>query len=433
MPSLSSFTSSPFTSETRSKTYITGMIVGVSGACAAGYYSGATYSGNSWSSSPVGLFDALIFARNFRSTPKIGNTYDRYIEYRSAGSLVQDLNKLDGLTGTLVATANTGLSYYTFFKNNGDNTLTGQTLGNQFLEAVSYLAYGGRLVIASTPTGLDLYQTDNNVKINALMGINGNTSEARWVQNNPYSIGVFPSTNSGNGYTALGFDTLLTNSPTSVNFNTSTVANRLFNVYGQKTNTVNSSLLVSNSTTRSTLPTTSDICGFLARTNDRNELYLTIAGYDRATVLNGTVTNAVAWADDTIKNLLKANRVNYFLSYTNNFLGLDLVGATATDSAVIADERIGPAQMKTAMTRDITDIAMKYLYEINNADTRSSVENEIAAYLQAYAPFLDTTKTQIVCDSSNNTDNATTLNVAVTVTPLLGLTSFVVNINLSAT
>lgn len=429
MPSLSSFISTPFVSETRSKTYVTGMIAGT---CANGFNFGATYSGNSWSADPGGLFGMLIYARNYRSNPKLGNTYDRYIEYRSAGAFVQDLNKLDGLTGTLVATDGTGLSYYTFFKNNGNNTLSGQTNGNQFLQAVNYLAYGGRLVISSSTTGLDLYQTDNNIKINSLMGIAGSTTEVRWVESTPYVTGIFASKNQGATYDMISYDTLLATPSTNVPFSTSTVANRLFNVYGQKTQTTNTSLLVPNSTITYTQSAIPDVCGFMARTNDRNELYLTIAGVDRSTVLNGTVS-AISWSNDTLKNLLKGNRVNYFLSYTNNFLGLDLVGATATTAAVTADERMGPAQMKTAMTRDITDIGMKYLYEINNADTRSSVQNEISAYLQGYANFLDTTKTQIVCNSSNNTDNATSLNIEVTVTPLLGLTSFVVNVNLSAT
>jgi hypothetical protein len=176
-----------------------------------------------------------------------------------------------------------------------------------------------------------------------------------------------------------------------------------------------------------------DVCGFFARAKDRNELYLTVAGIDRSTVLNGSVDNTVAWSDATLKTILKNNRVNYFLSYNPKFLGQDLVGATAATTDVTVNERVGPAQMKAAMDRDITNIGLKYLYDINNEATRTLVTNEILAYLQQYTTFIDTTKTQVVCDSSNNTDNATTLNILVSVTPRLGVTSFVINVNLSST
>jgi hypothetical protein len=89
--------------------------------------------------------------------------------------------------------------------------------------------------------------------------------------------------------------------------------------------------------------------------------------------------------------------------------------------------------MKVAMDRDITTIGMKYLYDINNEPTRTAVTTEILSYLQQYNNFVDTTKTQVVCNSSNNTDNSSTLNISVSITPLLGTTSFVVNVNLSST
>jgi hypothetical protein len=174
-----------------------------------------------------------------------------------------------------------------------------------------------------------------------------------------------------------------------------------------------------------------DVAGMFTRVNARNELYLTIAGSARGFILNGDVTTTVNWADTNLKNLLKNARVNYFLNYTTKFLGADLVGATASTSNPIVDERIGPAQMKAKMKRDITNIGVKYLYELNNATTRNLVTGEITNYLLQYTTYLDTTKTQVICDSTNNSDNVATLTIFVNVTPLIGTTSFTLNITLN--
>jgi len=167
------------------------------------------------------------------------------------------------------------------------------------------------------------------------------------------------------------------------------------------------------------------------RVNARNELYLTIAGSARGFILNGDVTTTVNWADTDLKNLLKNARVNYFLNYTTKFLGADLVGATASTSNPIVDERIGPAQMKAKMKRDITNIGLKYLYELNNSTTRNLVTGEITNYLLQYTTYLDATKNQVICDSTNNNDNVSTLTIFVNVTPLIGTTSFTLNITLN--
>ena len=167
------------------------------------------------------------------------------------------------------------------------------------------------------------------------------------------------------------------------------------------------------------------------RSNAKNELYLTIAGSSRGYILNGNLSTTVNWADTDLKDILKNNRVNYFLNYTTKFLGSDLVGATLSTSIPIVDERIGPAQMKSKMKRDITNIGLKYLYELNNSTTRTLVTGEVTNYLLQYATYLDTTKTQVICDSSNNTDNSATLTIFVNVTPLVGASSFTLLIALN--
>lgn len=429
MPSLSSFSSTPYTTESRARQLITGFVLGST------YNTGFTYSGgNTPASDPGGLFGWLVYSRLYLSSPPIGTTADTYIEYLNPGALVSDLNKLSGSTYAMISPLNnTNGSTFSLFKSNGNGTVSGQTSGTQFLQSLSYLAYGGRLVLAGTTAGLSNYQTQTNRTIEALMGVTANSDVVRWVETNPYVIGVFPSVSDGNGYTAANYDTLFQNSSSVSLTNSSSPAYRIFNVYGQKTvSNFNTSLLETNTTITYTHNAVPDVCGFLARAKDRGELYLTNAGVDRGFALNGVITNPISWSNTTIKNTLKNNRVNYFINYSPVFLGLDLVGATASVNEITVNERIGPAQMKTAMDKDITNIGMKYLYDINNEITRTAVTTEILSYLQQYSNYVDTTKTQVICNSSNNTDNSSSLNISVAITPLLGTTSFVVNVNLSA-
>ena len=434
MASLSSFTNpNTFTKETRSRQLIAGMLAGSTFFPYNGV-NGFTYSGSTATADPGGMFGWLIYSRSKIQSPTKGYTYDTYIEYSDPNSLVNDLNALNGCTSALINTVAGGITY-SFFQNNGDNTIKGLTNGNNFLLALNYLAYGGKLVIAGTTAGFTNYQADKQTYIDVVMGITNGTSVpfadiCKWVETNPYCVGVFPSINNGAGYTAQGFD----GNFSSVAFgDTPVVADRVFNVYGTKTVSLyNTSSLLTNSTITYSQTTVPDICGFFARSKDKGQLYLTVAGKDRSFVLNGNVDNSVSWSNSTLRTILKNNRVNFFINYNPKFLGQDLVGASASSVDATVNERVGPAQMKAAMNRDITQIGLKYLFELNNPATRGLVTSDVSSYLQQYAKFIDTAKTQIVCSSANNTDNSTNLNIFVTVTPLLGLTSFVVNVNLSA-
>lgn len=424
--SLSSFTNpNAYTKETRGTQLVTGFLAGAS------FNIGATYSGNTITADPGGLFGWLVYSRYYKQSPVKGGTSDTYIVYTTPNDFINDLNALGGSTGALIGGAG---NTYALFLNNGNNTISGNTNGKDFLLAVNYLAYGGALVITGSTTGFNNYQTTSGKYIDVLMGACANTALSRWLESEPYCIGVFSSQNNGAGYTAANFDSLFSNSSYVVFGSSPTVADRVFNVYGQKTVAdFNTSTVLASSKITYTQTAVPDVCGFFARAKDRGELYLTVAGIDRSTILNGSVDNTVSWSDSTLKSLLKTNRVNYFLNYNPKFLGLDLVGATLSSSDVTVNERVGPAQMRAAMNRDITDIGLKYLYDINNATTRNLVTDAILSYLQQYNNFIDTTQTQVICDSSNNTDNATTLNIEVSVTPRLGTTSFVINVNLSST
>ena len=435
MATLSSFTSTnQFNSET----------VSTAAQMTAAFLTGFTYNNVTLSNNnriptndPGGLFGWLLYAKAVKSSPATGTTGDKYIFYTSPSGLINDLNKLSGVTGCLINESSTAgtTNPFGFFANTGTNPIGFGGTGNaglDFLYALDYLSYGGNLIIAGATNGFNQYKTDTSADIDLALCTGtgaGWTGIQKWLESeSPYTIGVFPTINNGAG------QTLTTFAFTSTAFvEGATVADRVFSVYGQKTVRefpVPSLLNGGNITYTNNL--SADIAGFFTRANSRGELYLTIAGSSRGTVLNGAVTGTVNWSDSALKTLLTNARVNYFLNFTSgNFLGSDLVGATGSTSAPIVDERVGPAQMKSAMKRDITDIGIKYLYQINNATTRLLVTAEIQNYLLEYASNIDTAQTQVVCNSTNNTDNAASLTIFVSVTPLIGTTTFTINITLA--
>jgi hypothetical protein len=432
MPTLSSFTSTnQFRSETASDAFKMdcGYLIGVT-------YQEPTFSDNGASNNPGNLFGWLIYARAVKSSPAVGNTASTYVYYTAPSELVNDLNKLSGVTGVLINPTNTTGNSFGFFiydgTSNTDNTsslgITGA--GREFLYALDYLSYGGNLIIAGNTQGFYDWKTAYNTDVDLIMGATGLgfTEAQQWLEmESPYTIGIFPSLNDGAGTTLANF----VFSSTSF-VEGATVADRVFSVYGQKTITkLPTPSLYTAGVLTYVNNLSADVAGMFTRVNARNELYLTIAGSARGFILNGDVTTTVNWADTNLKNILKNARVNYFLNYTTKFLGSDLVGATASTSSPIVDERIGPAQMKAKMKRDITDIGIKYLYELNNTSTRTLITGEITNYLLQYSTYLDTTKTQVICDSTNNTDNSATLSIFVNVTPLIGTTSFTLNITLN--
>jgi hypothetical protein len=433
MPSLSSFISAnQYTTESVTTPLLAGMLMGST------YNTGLTFNGVSGAAStdPGGLFGWLVYARNNFYSPAKGPTGDRYIVYTNPQEFVGDLNKLSGVTACLITAPNSG-GTYGLFQTAGtvQNVVQLSALapGKDFLFGIHYLAYGGTLIVAGSTTGLQQYITDSDNYFDVVIGQQATTGLCQWLVNQNYVLGIFPTIADSTGLTGAG----ITMANYANLFGSSslvtgaTVANRIFNVYGVKTVTdQDTSSLYANSKITYQLPAVSDVGGFFARTKNRNELYLSVAGLDRAVALNGNIDNAIDW-NSALKTTLRTNRVNFFVNYDPKFLGSDVAGATLSTSAITSDERVGPAKLKSDLTKVVTQIGLKYLFAINNATTRAQVTAEVQTALDPFTPYIDTTQTQIVCDASNNTDNASALAIDVTIKPILSIDSFVVNILLT--
>lgn len=421
MPSLSSFISSnQYNREVLSVPFVAAMRTGTG-------YRAPTFSGSAGTSiDPGGLFGWLIYARtNF--TPVKGSTTSSYIAYTNPSDLVQDLNRLDGVTACLLAPSLAG-GTFSFFYTSGSETVVPTTIGNQFLHAINHLAYGGTLVLAGQVAGFNDYLAANtSSSFDVVIDPQLDPNVINWLTTQQYTTGIFPSLPdatgvSGAGYTMSNYSTVIGSLATGM-----TQGIKFFNVYGLKTvANLDVSLLQANSKLTYTISAVSDVGGFFARAKNRNELYLTVAGLDRSTLANGDINNPIDWYS-SLKNYLRTNKVNFFINYTPKFLGADLVGATLATSAITVNDRIGPAKLKTAITQAINNIAFKYIFDINNQTTRDQVTSEVQSALDPFAPYLDTTKTQIICNSDNNEENSSTLKVDVVAKPILGTDSFVIN------
>jgi hypothetical protein len=74
----------------------------------------------------------------------------------------------------------------------------------------------------------------------------------------------------------------------------------------------------------------------------------------------------------------------------------------------------------------------KYLFELNIQATRDSVISEVNSVLDQYSYAMVRSTAQVICNTSNNTDYATNLNIDLIIQPLLGVDQFVINITLTS-
>ena len=427
---LNSFVSAnQYTKENLTFPFLAGMVLGT--GYVAPSFSGTNGAANN---DPGGLFGWLVYSRSSRyATPK-GSTTDKYIRYNDPYELVLDLNQLNGITSCLISATGQG-GTFGFFEQPTNTAITPRTAGMQFLHALNYLAYGGSLVIAPNTSGLSDYSIQNNQTYDVVLDPNYGNSIPSWLITQPYTIGIFPTIPgsdgvTGSGLTLANYASLLGSSSLVTGL---TVANRIFNVCGVKQiSDLDTTSLQSGTKLTYSISAIHDVAGFFARAKSRNETYLTVAGLDRSIPINGSVTNAIDWAS-TLRTTLRNNKANFFVnvnsetSGTQKFLGSDLVGATAS-TTISVNDRVGPARLRTSLTKDLSDTMLRYIFDINNANTRNQVVSAVQTTLDPYAPFLDTTQTQIICSNAHNQDNSSSLALDVIVKPILSTESFSINL-----
>jgi hypothetical protein len=421
-PSLNSFTSPNFYSrETPTIPLYAAMLAGST-------FKVPTFTGvnNAASNDPGGLFGWLIYSRTSLSSPIKGTTADSFIVYNNPSELVNDLNNLGSIKSCLLSNSPSEGGTFGFFLAN-DTQISGLTNGIDFMYALTYLAYGGTLILSGTTSGFVSYETNTTNTIDVLIGKNGSAAEVSYIQGAPNVIGIFASSNNGQGFTAINFDSLFTN-PAFVSG--TTYSERIFSVAGTNKRVFPTSSLKTNSEYTVSISTVSDVAGSFVRAKNNNTLYFSIAGNQNSYILNGDIPQAILYTNP-IKNVYKKNRVNFYTTSANqDFLGLDLVGATAgAGITYTSSERISTSKLKQDIEVNVRNILLRFVFKTNDRNTRASITAQILNYMQTLSQYLDTGYTQVTCNDDNNTDFSATINAQVIFKPLLASDEFVINVS----
>lgn len=377
------------------------------------------------STDPGGLFGWLIYSRTSLASPAKGTTGDSYLVYNNPFELVNDLNNLGSIKSCLVSNSVTDGGTFGFFLAN-DNNLAGLTNGIDFMYALTYLGYGGTLILSGETSGFVAYETATTNSIDILIGQKGTNAEVSYIESAPNVIGIFASTNGGRGFTAINFDSLFSNSSY---VSGTTYSQRIFNVAGVNQRTFPTDTLKSGSQYTSEISAVSDVAGAFVRAKNNNTLYFTMAGNQNSYILNGDIPAAILYTNPN-KNIYKKNRVNFYIPGTQDFLGLDVVGATAGAGITYsASERIGTSKLKQDIETNVRNILLRFIFKTNDRNTRASITAQISNYMQTLSQYLDTNSTIITCSEANNTDFTPTISAQVVFKPLLASDEFIINVS----
>ena len=150
------------------------------------------------------------------------------------------------------------------------------------------------------------------------------------------------------------------------------------------------------------LPMNSDIAGLILDTAIEAEPWFSPAGFSR-----GQIRNAVKLAYSPLKeerDRLYAARVNPIVAFPGE--GIVLFGDKTGLATPSAFDRINVRRLFLVIERAISDAAKAQLFEINDEFTRQSFKDVVDPYLRGVQSRRGIEDYLVVCDSSNNPDDA---------------------------
>ena len=150
------------------------------------------------------------------------------------------------------------------------------------------------------------------------------------------------------------------------------------------------------------LPMNADIAGLILDTAIEAEPWFSPAGFSR-----GQIRNAVKLAYSPLKDerdRLYAARVNPIVAFPGE--GIVLFGDKTGLATPSAFDRINVRRLFLVIERAISDAAKAQLFEINDEFTRQSFKDVVDPYLRGVQSRRGIEDYLVVCDSSNNPDDA---------------------------
>jgi len=150
------------------------------------------------------------------------------------------------------------------------------------------------------------------------------------------------------------------------------------------------------------IPLNADIAGLVLDTAIEAEPWFSPAGFTR-----GQIRNAVKLAYSPLKeerDSLYAARVNPVVAFPGE--GIVLFGDKTGMATASAFDRINVRRLFLVIERAISDAAKNQLFEINDEFTRQSFNDIVDPYLRGVQSRRGVEDYLVVCDSSNNPDDA---------------------------
>jgi hypothetical protein len=188
----------------------------------------------------------------------------------------------------------------------------------------------------------------------------------------------------------------------------------------------------SSSTSAITIFLVSDAAGANARASAQSKPYLTSAGVYRGELLN--YTNVIPKLSFTSSTTLASRGINYFnylQSKGKYYLWGDETGFRDSTSA---KSSYGFSKAFLYINREVTSILDDYVFEFNDATTRSAIKSKMQNILDPMISNGSLVSYTLICDETNNPQtviNQRQLKVDLTIVPNLPVNSITLSFRIS--
>jgi hypothetical protein len=148
------------------------------------------------------------------------------------------------------------------------------------------------------------------------------------------------------------------------------------------------------------MPLNADIAGLVARTEFTNEAWFSPAGFNRGQLKN-VVKLAYNPSAEAHRDELYSRQVNPVVSFPGE--GVILFGDKTAQSRPSAFDRINVRRLFIILEKAIATASKFFLFEQNDAFTRSQFKNLVVPFLKTVQQRRGITDFKVVCDETNNT------------------------------
>ena len=262
---------------------------------------------------------------------------------------------------------------------------------NDWYAVQNYLLYGGNVIVGATASNLQFQDIDSAYVTR--LGTPKETLDTLLTNRGGDFVGIFPA-----GGSADTVDLDLDSSGGEVKFD----ENRI-HVFGYKKHlNYERSQRIDEDSQLVTSACTPDVAGCLARTDRDFAPYYSPAGFQRGRILDVVrlVKNLTEDQQDTVYN----NNVNPIVTFQGQ--GTFLFGDKTQRVSTSTLSRINVSRLFIFLKKRIGNIAKRFLFEFNDAESREAFRLSTETVLRGVVANRGIFDFRIVCDDTNNTPEA---------------------------